>query len=354
MTEFIIVGQGLAANIIAHTFRTQNISFKIIGNPHMSSCSQVAAGIWNPIVFKRLTKSWLADEIIPFLEKFYSECEITLQKNLVTPRRFIKPFVEEQEKQLWIKKSKNELDTYLDSQIYSNPESELENCIITNEFSKIKKAGNLDIVSFLELSRLYFKENYLEEVFDYGLVQITSEKVSYKNITAKNIIFCEGYLVKNNPYFSFIPLKPVKGELLTIETEGLKLKNTVLNKNGFLMDVGTNAFKIGATYNWNDLNESPSQEALNELREKLEKMISCKYKITGHQAGIRPSSLDRRPIIGPHPHYKNLFVFNGLGTKGVMLAPYFANNFVNFYLNKEALMAEVDVKRFYTFLNAKK
>jgi len=354
MTEFIIVGQGIAANIIAHAFRSQNISFKIIGNSQMSSCSQVAAGIWNPIVFKRLTKSWLADDVIPFLEKFYAECEITLNKKFVSQRNFVKPFTEEQEKQLWLKKSKNELDTYLDSEIYSKPEAGLENCLLTNEYSKIKKAGNIDIVSFLESSRNYFKENYLEEVFDYSLLQISSQNVSYKNITAKNIIFCEGYLVKNNPYFSFIPLKPVKGEVLTIESDEIKIKNTVLNKNGFLMDVGVNTFKLGATYNWDNLNENPSQEALNELREKLEKMISCKYKITNHQAGIRPSSLDRRPIIGPHPQYKNLFVFNGLGTKGVMLAPYFANNFVNFYLNKQALMTEVDVKRFYSLLNAKK
>ncbi|MBK7816373.1 MAG: FAD-binding oxidoreductase [Sphingobacteriaceae bacterium] len=80
-------------------------------------------------------------------------------------------------------------------------------------------------------------------------------------------------------------------------------------------------------------------------------LIKVPYNVLEHKAGVRPSTLDRRPIIGQHPLHKNLFVFNGLGTKGVMLAPYFSKKFVHFYLNKEALDAEVDVKRFYSKFN---
>ena len=354
MKDFIIVGQGLAANIIAHTFKKQKVSFTIIGSPNLSKCSSVAAGIWNPIVFKRLTKSWLANEIIPALEKFYAECEITLNKKFVTHREFIKPFVEEQEKQLWIKKSKNDLCEYLDHEIFNKSETQLRNCIITNQYSKVKQSGNIDIVTFLEASRIYFKEDYLEEEFDYSLLNILSESVLYKNVSAKNIIFCEGYLVKNNPYFSSIPLKPVKGEVFTIHSNEINITNSILNKNGFLMDTGNNTFKVGATYNWDNLDETPSTEGSNELVNKLDKMISCKYEIKKHEAGVRPSSLDRRPIIGPHPLHKNLFVFNGLGTKGVMLGPYFAENFVNFYFQKQSLHPEVDVKRFYSYFDARK
>jgi glycine oxidase len=348
MKDFIIVGQGLAANIIAHTLHKHEISFTIIGSPELSSCSEVAAGIWNPIVFKGLTKSWLADEIVPFLENFYSDCETKLGKKLLIKRDFIKPFVEEQEKNLWINKSKNDLKNYLDQAIYSQPEPELENCIITNEYGKVKQGGNVDIAKFLELSRNYFKDNYIDEFFDYQLLKINSQNITYKNINSKNIIFCEGHLVKNNPYFSSIPLKPVKGELLTIHSEDIKFNSKVFSKNGFLMDMDEQSFKVGSTYNWNNLDENTSEEGLKELTGKLEKMIFCNYSVINHQAGIRPSSIDRRPIIGPHPLHKNLFVFNGLGTKGVMLAPYLANNFVNFYFNKQAIIPEVDTKRFYS------
>ncbi|MGZ4042733.1 MAG: FAD-dependent oxidoreductase, partial [Bacteroidia bacterium] len=74
MTDFIIVGRGLAATVLAHTFKTNNLAFKVIGSPNLSHSSLVAAGIWNPIVFKRLTSSWLAHQTVPFLINFYSEC----------------------------------------------------------------------------------------------------------------------------------------------------------------------------------------------------------------------------------------------------------------------------------------
>ena len=113
------------------------------------------------------------------------------------------------------------------------------------------------------------------------------------------------------------------------------------------MDLGNKRYKVGATYAWDDLSEEPTEAGASELHNKLKQLISCDYNLIKHEAGIRPSSIDRRPIIGAHPQHKNLFIFNGLGTKGVMLAPYFAKNFVNFYLEKESIHEEVNVKRFY-------
>ena len=347
MTDFLIVGQGLAANVIAHTLNKQQLKFKIIGLPHLSQSSLVATGIWNPIVFKRLTKSWLADQIIPFLNIFYKECEDTLGIKFMTQRNLIKPFVEEQEKELWLKKSKNELADFLDETIYSNAGKDLQGCIINNEYGFVKQAGNIDLPAFLMLTEIFFKEEYIKEEFDYNELKIASDKISYKNIESKNIIFCEGHLVKNNPYFSWIPLKPVKGEVLTIVAKELGLKNSILNKNGFIMDVENETYKVGATYEWNDLTEIITDKGCLELEQKLKQLISCDYFIVDQKVGIRPSSIDRRPIIGSHPNFKNIYAFNGLGTKGVMLAPYFANNFVNFYLQKQALNKEVDIKRFY-------
>ncbi len=347
MTDFLIVGRGLAAAVLAHTFFKQKISFKIIGSVHLSSSSLVAAGIFNPIVFKRLTKSWLADKTIPFLNTFYTECENRSGEKFITQRNIIKPFSEEQEKQLWLKKSKNELADFLDGNIYANPENKYKGCLLPPEFGLVKQAGNLDIRTFLKSTEKIFDADILSEEFDHSGLQIEADKVLYKGIEAKNIIFCEGHVVKNNPFFGWIPLKPVKGEVLTIRSNDLVLHNSILNKNGYLMGLGNNTYLTGATYNWEDLSETPTDNGAQELKQKLTQLITGDYKVIEHKAGVRPASLDRRPIVGSHPNYKNLFVFNGLGTKGVMLAPYFANNFVNFYSQKEVLNKEIDLKRFY-------
>lgn len=347
MTEFIIVGRGLAANVLAHTFYQHNISFKMIGSGGLSSCSRVAAGIWNPVVFKRLTGSWLAEQIVPFLNTFYTDCEVRLQKKLITQRPLIKPFTEDQEKALWTKKAKNGLRNFLDEKLYSQTPAELENCIIANGYGIVKQCGNLDVAAFLDASSACFKEHTLDEVFDHAELQVLPDRVRYKTTEAGQLIFCEGHLVKHNPFFSWIPLKPAKGEILTLKVPDLKFRDMIFNRNGFLMDVAPGLYKAGATYAWDDLEETPTTHGLAELREKIAQMTGAAYTVEKHESGIRPSSADRRPVIGPHPRYPRLFVFNGLGTKGVMLAPFFAENFVNFYLQKEPLDPEADITRFY-------
>jgi hypothetical protein len=346
MTQFIIVGRGLAATCLMHQFYKQDISFIVIGNNQLSLSSRVAAGIWNPVVFKRLTSSWMAKDLIFKLEAFYSNCEKILDKKFVNYRELIKPFTEEQEKVLWQKKSQNELIDFLDNEIYSANEQH-QNFKIINQYGKVKKAGSLDVPSFIDATDTYFKNKIINETFDYDQLSIQQNEIKYKEIVSKNIIFCEGYLVKNNPYFNWIPLVPAKGETITIKTDGIKLKNFIFNRDGFIVDIENSTYKVGATYEWQKLNDDISEEGLKTLKQKLDKMIESPYQIISHEAGVRPSSKDRRPIIGPHPKFKNLFVFNGLGSKGVMLAPYFSENFVLFYLEKEKLNTEVNIQRFY-------
>jgi len=352
MRDFLIVGNGLAANILAHTLKTNNLSFSIIGHSALSNCSNVAAGIWNPIVFKRFTKSWLADELIDFLVPFYTNIQSQFKKQIITHRPIIKSFFEEQEKTLWLKKAHGELEQFLDKTIYSQPLDTYKHCKLEAEFGIVKNCGNLDVATFIIESNKLFYSFFKEETFNYGDLSIETDFVKYQNTNYKNIIFAEGYLVKNNPFFSWIPLNPAKGETLTITSNALEIENAIINKNGFIFNTSRTIFKVGATYEWQDLTDTPTQKAKAELEQKLTHLISCNYQITNHEAGIRPSSIDRRPIIGAHPKHKNLHIFNGLGTKGVMLAPYFANNFVLFYQQKRELINEVNIKRFYNLFTS--
>lgn len=354
MKDFMIVGQGLAAHVLMHTLHSQGISFITVGNGSLSSCSRVAAGIWNPVVFKRMTKSWLADALIPSLEAFYTGCELRLNKKLINRRPIIKPFVEEQEKRLWARKAGLELRGYLDGEAHSGTMPELEHFHIPNGYGLVKQSGNLDVAGFMDASAAYFKDHILSETLDYEQLRVSEEKVCYRLQEARNIIFCEGHLVSRNPFFGWIPLKLAKGEVLTVAMPELKLKHSIFNKNGFLMETSTGFYKAGATYEWQELTEQATEKGRRELVSKLEQMTGCSYTVQKQEAGIRPSSIDRRPLIGRHPVHANLFVFNGLGTKGVMLGPYFANNFVNFYLQKEAMHPEADLSRFYSRYDTRK
>jgi glycine oxidase len=354
MTDVLIVGRGLAATTLMHILHEHRVEFKVVGDENLSHCSKVAAGIWNPVVFKRLTKSWLADDLVPELLRFYKDSEKRLGQKLITDRSLLKPFTEDQEKTLWQKRAGEELKDFLDPVLLSPTSPDLKHYRIPNQYGVVKNCGNLDVAKFLTATTLLFKERIFPEVFDHSKLEILENGIRYKDLNAKHIIFCEGYLVKQNPFFSWIPLKPAKGEILSVTSSHLTLKNAVFNRNGFLMDIGDNLYKAGATYNWDDLSEQLTPHGLAELQQKLSAMIDCSYTIIKHESGIRPSSADRRPIIGRHPQYERLFVMNGFGTKGVMLAPFFVKNFVNFYLQKEELHKDVNVNRFYHLYGQKK
>lgn len=343
--DLIIVGQGLAGSVLSLKLIEHGYSVKVIDKPELSSCSKVAAGIWNPVVFKRLTKSWMIDELLPELLKFYTHQETLFNASLITEREIIKLFSEQQEVDLWKKKAVSELSSYLDKTIYHDNLKGIKNSSLG--YSKVKQAGNLDVKWFLQLTQKYLHERecFINEKFSYNDLKI-SEIIEYKNIKAKYIVFAEGYLIKNNPYFNYVPFKPAKGEVLTIGSKDLDIGSNIINRNAFLMRLENDTYKLGATYDWDNLNETTSETALNELQNRFAKLSDADHKIIKHEVGVRPSVIDRRPAIGRHPKHSNLFLFNGLGTKGVMLAPYFAQKLCNYIKSNEPLNEEVNVLRF--------
>ncbi len=344
--NYIIVGQGLAGTILAFTMINAGLKVVVIDEQNLSMCSKVAAGNFNPIVFKRLVKSWMTDELIPFSERFYKEAEQFLFEEFYWKKEIVRIFGENQEKDFWIKKSlADDVGKYLSKNIvddfFINTVNNPLGCAFVND------ASNLYVVKFLEKFRNYFIRNQLllDEIFDYSELKVESNSVNHKNIKANKIIFCEGYKVSENPYFNWIPLKPVKGEVLTVKIENLKT-DKIINKDVYILPIGNDLFIVGATYDWENLNDTVTEKARNQLAERLSKVIKVPFEIVGQQAGVRPSAIDRRPIIGLHPEYKTLGIFNGMGTKGVMLAPYFAKQLVDHLEKNVPLDKEVDIARF--------
>ncbi|MES2762917.1 MAG: FAD-binding oxidoreductase [Bacteroidota bacterium] len=344
--DLIIVGQGIAGSVMALSLIKAGYRVCVIDQPNLSSSSKIAAGIWNPIVFKRLTKSWLADELVPELIEFYEHWQTELKTTFIHHRHIIKPFSEDQEKNLWQKKS-NEGNVFLDKQLYEN--LQIDKNYTVPSYSKVVQAGNLDVAHFLESVKTHLKETqiYLEETFDFSALNISPDTIQYKTLTANNIVFCDGHLITRNTFFKWIPMKPAKGEILTIQCEGLQLTNDVFNKGFFILPLGNDQYKVGATYDWDNLNDVPTEKAKNELLQKINAVITSPYTIIAHHAGVRPSVIDRRPVVGPHPKHKNMYTFNGFGTKAVMLTPYFAKQLLAHIQQGLAVDNEVDPQRFF-------
>ncbi len=100
------------------------------------------------------------------------------------------------------------------------------------------------------------------------------------------------------------------------------------------------------TYQFQDSTRTITQQGLEELTEKLEELISFPYTIINQSWGMRPSTLDRRPILGSHPDHQSVVIFNGLGTKGVSLAPYFSHVLAEWLEKGRPINKEVDIQRY--------
>jgi glycine/D-amino acid oxidase-like deaminating enzyme len=135
--------------------------------------------------------------------------------------------------------------------------------------------------------------------------------------------------------------------LFIIKAPDLNL-NVIINTSIFILPLGDNLFKVGATYNWEDKTDLPTEDGKVELVERIREILQCEFEIVSHFAGVRPTVKDRRPLLGTHPSHKNIHILNGLGTRGVMLAPAMALDLFNYIENQKPLDKSVDIQRYIT------
>jgi glycine oxidase len=344
MVDYIIVGSGLAGISFSEHLLENKKSF-VVFNSDITNSTKVAGGLFNPIVLKRFTSVWNADAQLEYALRFFEHLQtkfnVQLCFNLPLYRRF---FSIEEQNNWFVASDKPNLTKYLSNNLVT---VKFQGISSPYGFGEVFNTGYVNTKLVVELYNRFLAENsqLINENFDYSELKIKNDYIEYKNIKSKRIVFAEGFALNQNPYFNYLPLDGTKGELLIIKAEKLDI-NTIINTSIFILPLGNHLYKVGATYNWNDKTETPTNEGRLELVTKLEEIIECKFEVLEHQAGVRPTVNDRRPLLGVHPQYNNLFVLNGLGTRGVMLGPSMAKDLYNFIENNIELDKTVSIQRY--------
>jgi len=342
--DYIIVGLGLAGLAFIETLEKNNKSYIVFENESQQS-SKVAAGMYNPVVLKRFTPVWNGSKQLKVALPFFKKIEKKFKKKYLQEVSIYRVFKSIEEQNNWFAAcDKPILADYMATTLIANKNEEI---IAPFGFGKLKHTGRLEIKKLLKDYSKYLeqKDKLQQETFKHSELEILETTIVYKNIKAKQIVFCEGFGLKDNPYFNYLPMNEAKGELLTIHAPKLQI-DYLLKAAIFVLPIGKDLYKVGATFNWKDKTIKPTKEGKEELIKKLETTISTPYKIVDHVAGIRPTVKDRRPLIGKHPKYKQLAILNGLGTRGVMIAPIVAKQLYENIENKISLDKEIDIKRF--------
>ncbi|MEQ8325073.1 MAG: FAD-dependent oxidoreductase [Vicingaceae bacterium] len=342
--DAIIVGQGLAGTCLAYQFLKRGKKVLVYDMAGGKDCSAIAAGTFNPIVFRTFSTTWRAKELVPYLKSFYEEIAQFIKGELLTPRRVIKGMKSEDQRDLWVKKSAVEPGLR-----FMNPAIKDEIFGLRKErgYGLVIEAGTIDIKLLMTglRNKLMSLGMLAEKEFDLNGMKVESDDVTYENVRAERIIFCQGYLAAANPYFAQLPIIPNKGEALVIECPDLTSNDIVHNRIN-IVPYGNHRYWVGATFDWKTPNLETSEEARNELKIRLDETLEVPYRIVDQIVGIRPTVSDRRPIIGFLEDQPEIGIFNGMGARGVMLAPFFSDHFLESMYSGIALDPEVDIRRF--------
>jgi glycine oxidase len=344
MIDYLIVGCGLAGISFAEEALQHNKTILVLENDSQSS-SKIAGGLYNPVILKRFSEVWEAQSQLVTMNTFYNQLKPRIEQQFDFKMPILRKFFSIEEQNNWFASSdKPALAPFLSTQLHFK---EYKGITAPFGYGEVLHTGYVDTASLLESYRNYLIENlcFRQETFDYAAIVFEENSVQYKDIQAKHIIFAEGFGLHANPYFNQLPLDGTKGELFIINAPDLDL-DVIVNTSVFILPLGNDLFKVGATYNWKDKTDLPTEEGKTELIERIQEIIGCDFEIVSHFAGVRPTVRDRRPLVGTHPEHNRIHVLNGLGTRGVMLGPAMAKALFDAIENEIPLNKEINIQRF--------
>jgi glycine oxidase len=346
-TDYIIVGQGLAGTLLAHNLMGMGQRVLIIDNNTEGASSKIAAGVINPVTGRRIVKSWRIDEILPFAFKTYQSIESQCNINIFNDYTILRTFKNAADENEWLLRS--QWEEYKPFCVSLADPSVFESKIKPfYGYGEIQNAAQVDVPFLID----FFQKKWINEgilihdALNYDALVFNEGKVTYKDFEADKIIFCEGARGAENTYFDWLPFNIDKGELLIVKIPNAGFTKIFKNNISIVPLKEKDLYWVGATNEWNSFNDIPTNAKKELIINELHDILTIPFEVIDHKAAFRPTVKDRRPFIGFHPVFPQLVFFNGFGTKGASLIPFWANHLVEVLMDKIKLDKDVNISRF--------
>ena len=301
-----------------------------------NAASRVAAGMFNPITSKLRTSTWNANRLFPVLDEFYRWSEVLLQTSFYHPMVMYRPFTSVEDQNGWSMEDNPYIRRLHFMTVWGESVHDPLGGI------EINHAGYVETLRFTDAFR-----EHMEARDSFVRVSGGHQEAMELATEYRQVIWCEGAAVHHNPLFRWLPVSRLKGEVLDIRTS---LPSDILFNGPAWLVPGPHPgrFRAGSTYDRSGV-PGNTAEGMADLTGRLRSLLSADFSVDSADWGFRPVVRDRRPVMGPHPERAGHYIFNGLGTKGVSLAPWCAARFADFLTGYQSLPDEVNISRFSTF-----
>jgi len=343
--DIIIVGQGISGTVLSSTLMEQHQKVLVIDDGNKKAASKIASGVINPVTGRRIVKTWQIDDVMPAAVRMYQALEKKLGTSIVKQCNIINFHASEQMQKAFEDRIAED-PTYLSTQPLPNTIAAAFEAPFGH--TVIDPCWLIHLENLLYYWRQYLieKNALLEDVFDFKKLDSKADHIVYDKYSANKIIFCEGAKGQDNPYFKQLPFAPNKGEALLVKINGLD-NRYIYKKAVSIVPWKDSIFWVGSNYEWDNYNDDPSPSFKEKTMAALNEWLQLPYEVVDHIAAIRPANTQRRPFVGMHPAFINMGIFNGMGTKGCSLVPYFAEQMTEHILHQTPIDNEATIDRFH-------
>lgn len=338
--KILVVGQGLAGCVLAWTLAQEGADITVADHLQLPSASAIAAGLINPVTGKRYTKSWNFEVFYPFAMQFYQNLERAAGQQIWFDYPIIRLLNSVIEQNEWsLRAGKPDYAGFTDVQTHAG---DWEGLVQPGfAYGYIHRAARVNFPVLCSYIHEWFKTRH--RFLD---VHVTAENVAEYTPHYDYIIFCEGYYGQRNPFFEHLPWLSAKGDVLMIRLPDAPDIKSILKKQITVIPYGNGLFWAGANYYWEFEDSTPTQQGLEFNTVELSAMLRPDFEIVEHRAAVRPVLKDRRPVMGWSTKQPQVGIFNGMGSKGALLTPYWAQHFAQHILHSTELDSTVNIKRF--------
>jgi glycine/D-amino acid oxidase-like deaminating enzyme len=346
--DYLIIGQGISGTLLSRSLLCEGKTVVVVDDGNNAVASKVASGVINPVTGKRLVRTWMIEQLLPFALDTYTTISNELGVQLVQQCNILDFHLTRDNGTVFSEKLATEKE-YLSVV----PDEDWNEYFRFNYgIGKIAPCLLVDIRTMLaEWRKKLVADNcLLEEKFDWNDFVKSKEQVIYKSVIARKVILCNGANGIDNRYFCNLPWSKDKGEALIVSIPGLP-RNNIYKQGISIVPWQDNLFWIGATHDWKFTDMQLTPAFRNQVEDQLNYWLKLSYKIVDHIVAQRPANLERKPFVGFHPLHPTLGIFNGMGSKGCAMAPYFANMFAWHLTHNESLQPDVDLQRFKNVLS---
>ncbi len=347
--DHIIVGQGICGTLLSYMLVKRGHTVLVIDDAQPFAAGMVASGLVNPVTGMRVAKSWLVDELYPAAVSIYSALEEELQIRIMHDLSILEFHPDLKHREVF------------NDRIAQYPEhlsDRVNDATWNNTFNFHYGIGEVTSSFWVDMRalqsgwrRVLAGKGYLkEERFDIAQLRAAGDGVEYNGFRATNIVFCNGAAGATDPYFERLPFALNKGEALIAAIPGLSPQHVY--KNGIKITPWQNGnFWVGASFEWTFSDTLPSPAFRARTEAQLNNWLKLPYTILDHLASVRPATVDHKPFAGFHPLHPAVGIFNGMGAKGCLQAPFFAASLADHMVGGTPLHKEVDINRYARILS---